>query len=488
MSEDRKRERPLNYFTDWKEREALAEAMIPLVGGLYRGKNLKLYLYGQSLVGRSTLQIMQAHRFVREVEHNELSEFETFPLLQALTTLELGTAHIDIGRLTVGYLELESQPTPEQYLRDVLRPIIGRPSPRPSPRDVVLFGFGRIGRLVMRLLIEKVGSGDTLRPRAVVVRQGGAANLIKRAELLRRDSIHGGFQGTIRIDEERNSFVANGNEILLLHADNPEDPDYLAHDIHDALIVDNTGKWRDSAGLKRHLKAAGSAKVLLTAPGRDGVKNIVHGINHQALGKDDHVVSAASCTTNAIVPPLQAMHERFGILHGHVETVHAYTNDQNLTDNYHKKVRRGRSAPLNMVLTSTGAVDAVAQILPQLGNRLSGNAIRVPVANVSIAILNLLLKRSTSSDEVNEYMRHMALHSPLRKQIGYTNSQEVSSSDFIGSRQSCVLDSRATIVNQDRCILYLWYDNEFGYACQVMRVLEEMAGIRYPVFPQLKDD
>ena len=482
----RKRPKPADYFVDWKQREALAEAMIPVVGRLYRERNLKVYVYGRSLVARSVLDIMKTHRFVRQVEQNELSEFDTWPLVEALGQLDLGTGHVDIGRLTVAYVEgpREQGVTPQAYLRRELSGLIGSTAkPIDRPRDVVLYGFGRIGRLLARLLIEKSGGGDVLRLRAVVVRKSSDDDLVKRAALLRRDSIHGAFDGTIRVDEERQSFIANGNEVKLIYSDAPDKVDYTAHGIEDAILIDNTGRWRDEAGLALHLKAKGIAKVILTAPGKGKLPNIVYGVNHDQIRAEDNIVTAASCTTNAIAPALKTMHEHFGIVSGHVETVHAYTNDQNLIDNFHKKNRRGRGAALNMVLTETGAASAVAKVLPQLTGKLTGNAIRVPVPDVSMAILHLTLERQTTVEELNEFMRWASLHSSLSRQIDYTASPEVVSSDFVGSRAACIHDAQATIVNGSSAILYLWYDNEFGYACQVHRVLEHVAGVHYAVYP-----
>ncbi len=269
----------------------------------------------------------------------------------------------------------------------------------------------------------------------------------------------------------------------MIYAESPESIDYTAYGINDAIVVDNTGVWRDEEGLSRHLEATGVSKVILTAPGKGGIKNIVAGINDDALLPDDRILSAASCTTNAIVPPLKAVNDRFGIVCGHVETVHSYTNDQNLIDNYHSANRRGRSAPLNLVLTETGAAKAVVKALPELDGKLTGNAIRVPTPNVSMAILNLTFDGETTVDELNEHMRHVALHSAMRKQIEYSNSPEVVSSDFVGSRSACVFDAQATIVNGRQAVMYVWYDNEFGYSCQVYRILEMMAGIDYRVFP-----
>jgi len=482
--DSRTRERPDDYFADWKEREALAEAMIPLVGKLYRN-SVKTYIYGQNLVNLSVLEIMQAHRAVRQVQENELSVFETYPVIEVLSKLDLGIAHIDAGRIAALYdegpkgqgIDIDS------FVREQVAELIGDTTPAPEPRDVVLYGFGRIGRLMARLLIEKTGGGDNMRLRAIVVRQGGAENdLVKRASLLRRDSVHGPFKGTIRVDEEHNSFVANGNEIKVIYAAAPEDVDYTDYGIKDAIVIDNTGMFKGEEGLARHLRP-GASKVILTAPGND-VPNIVYGVNSDLIKPSDKIISAASCTTNAIVPPLKAMHDGFGIVSGHIETVHAYTNDQNLTDNYHKADRRGRSAPLNMVLTSTGAAKAVSKVLPVLKGRLTGNAIRVPTPNVSMAILKLELERETTVDEVNDYMREVALYSPLRKQIDFSNSPEVVSSDFVGSRHACIFDAVATIVNGNQVVIYCWYDNEFGYSCQVHRVLEQMAGVNYRVFPK----
>lgn len=487
MANERKRERPEDYFKDWKEREALAEGMIPIVGRLSREKSVKCFIYGRPLVNRSVLEIMKDHRYVRQVEANELSEFETFPVISHLSQMDLGPAHIDVGRLAVGYYDHHAGEglTVEEYVDRELASLVGaRGRPLDKPQDVVLYGFGRIGRLMARILIEKTNGGDTLRLRAIVVRKGKAENdLVKRASLLRRDSVHGAFQGTIRVDEERQSFVANGNEIKVIYADAPDQIDYTEYGIDNAILIDNTGVWRDEAGLSQHLQSKGVSKVILTAPGKGDLKNVVAGINNDIIEPSDRIISAASCTTNAIAPPLKAMDDEYGIVAGHVETVHAYTNDQNLIDNYHKAERRGRSAPLNMVLTETGAAKAVGKVLPQLEGKLTGNAIRVPTPNVSMAILNLTLARETTREEVVEFMRWQALHSPLRKQIDFSASPEIVSSDFVGSRHACIFDAKATIVNGKQVVLYLWYDNEFGYSCQVHRILEQMAGIEYTVYP-----
>ncbi len=337
---------------------------------------------------------------------------------------------------------------------------------------------------VARILVERSGGGEKWRLRAVVVQKKIEEELIRRASLLRRDSIHGLFNGTILVDEGENAIVANGNMIRLLYADCPEQADYGAFGIDGAVLIDNTGAWRDRRGLGRHLAARGISKVILTAPGKGDIPNIVYGVNNDALREGETLFSAGSCTTNAIVPVLKVMHDRFGIEYGHIETCHSYTNDQNLVDNFHKKTRRGRSAPLNMVITETGAASAVAKALPALAGRLTANAIRVPTPNVSLAILSLTLGRQSGVEEVNEYLREVSLDSPLQNQIDYTSSPEVVSTDFVGSLKTGIVDSLATIVQGKHCTLYVWYDNEYGYSWQVIRILRHIAGLELPSFPK----
>jgi len=484
---DQKRPLPDDFFKDWKQREALAEGMIPIIGKLYRERNVSTYMYGNSMVNKSVTDLMKSHRRVRQVEHNELSEFDSFPMIEAIARQHLGPAHIDLGKMVVKYQSIGDGRSVDEFVSEELKDIIGSDiKPLPQPQDVVLYGFGRIGRLVARILIDKAGGGDVLRLRAIVIRKSKVDNdLEKRAALLRRDSVHGSFKGTIRVLEEESTLVVNGNPIKVIYAISPDEIDYTDYGINNALIVDNTGVWKDNAGLGGHLRP-GAAKVLLTAPAGDDIPNIVFGINDSEITPERKIISAASCTTNAIVPVLKCLLDEYGVNSGHVETVHAYTNDQNLIDNFHKGDRRGRSAPLNMVLTSTGAAKAVAKAIPELKGKLTGNAIRVPTPNVSMAILNLQLGRDTNVAELNEFMRQKALHSELQQQIGYTISSEAVSTDFVGSRQACVFDSQATIVEGNSCVLYCWYDNEFGYSCQVVRCLEKFAGVSWPTYPRAK--
>ncbi|WP_141203492.1 glyceraldehyde-3-phosphate dehydrogenase [Streptomyces griseorubiginosus] len=473
-------------FTDWKNREEIAESMIPMIGRLHRERDVTVLLHSRSLVNKSVVSILKTHRFARQIAGEELSVTDTLPFVQALTTLDLGPSQIDIGRLAEIYKTDERGLSVAEFTAEAVAGATGgNKIERREPRDVVLYGFGRIGRLVARLLIEKAGSGNGLRLRAIVVRGGGgraSEDLVKRASLLRRDSIHGQFQGTITVDETEGAIIANGNTIKVIYANDPSEVDYTAYGIKDAILIDNTGKWRDREGLSQHLRP-GIDKVVLTAPGKGDVPNIVHGVNHDTVKPDEQILSCASCTTNAIVPPLKAMADEYGVLRGHVETVHSFTNDQNLLDNYHKADRRGRSAPLNMVITETGAASAVAKALPDLKAPITGSSIRVPVPDVSIAILSLRLGRETTREEVLDYLRDVSLTSPLKRQIDFTTAPDAVSMDFVGSRHASIIDAGATKVDGDNAILYLWYDNEFGYSCQVIRVVQHVSGVEYPTYP-----
>ncbi|ABI56863.1 glyceraldehyde-3-phosphate dehydrogenase [Alkalilimnicola ehrlichii MLHE-1] len=472
-------------FQEWQDNEARAEEMIPLLGTLYRKYNIVTSLYGRSLINQSVIRILKDHRFVKKIEGTELSVCDTLPIVRKMSDLDLAPAHVDVGKLAVAFKNSNDNDV-EAFLRRELADIVDGHDPEGStgePKDVVLYGFGRIGRLLARILVEKAGGGSLLRLRAVVVRgQGG--DLEKRASLLRRDSVHGPFAGSITVDESNNTLVINGNRVRFIYADNPAEVDYTAYGIDNAIVVDNTGKWRDQKGLSQHLACNGVSKVLLTAPGKGDIKNIVFGINHRDIGDEDRIISAASCTTNAIVPVLKALNDKYGVEHGHVETVHAYTNDQNLIDNYHKGDRRGRSAALNMVLTETGAAKAVAKAVPELAGKLTGNAIRVPIPNVSMAILNLRLQEDCSADGLNDYLRLMSLNSYMQKQIDYVDSSEVASSDFVGNRHAGIVDAKATLASGRNAVLYVWYDNEFGYSCQVVRILQHMSNVHFLKLPR----
>ena len=477
------------YLSDWQRRHQSAEDMVPLVGRLYRERGVILTIFGHSLVNKSPLEIVELHRVARALIDMPLTLDETHPMACALSELNLAPARIDLGNL---YSHLRARQeanggeldVAEFVAQELAEICTGRASIRSRPQDVVLYGFGRIGRLMARILSGKTGGGESLRLRAIVVRKGPGNDLAKRASLLRRDSVHGPFEGVITIDEEENALVLNGNMVRVIYGEGPDKIDYTKYGIEDAIVVDNTGVWRTREDLSLHVKSPGASTVMLTAPGKGDVPNLVYGVNHHGIKDMGPVISAASCTTNAIAPMLKAISDEYGIESGHVESVHSYTNDQNLIDNYHKKDRRGRAAALNMVITETGAAKAVSKVVPELAGKLTGNAIRVPTPNVSLAILNLELGREVSVEELNAYLLQVSLEGPLQNQIDWTNSTEVVSSDFVGNRFAGIVDSQATLANGRHCVLYIWYDNEFGYSRQVVRCLEELAGVVMPNFPQ----
>jgi glyceraldehyde 3-phosphate dehydrogenase len=472
-------------LSSWQERQDYAEQMQPILGKLYRNHAIEVSVYGRPLLGASAIDIIKAHRSVRLKEKNKLRLRESWPLLEQMSKMRLAPAHIDIGKLAYAYHydPKFADVALDDYMQQQLVDIIDVKDEQ-GHQDVVLYGFGRIGRILARLLIERQGKNNKLRLKAIVVRGGKEGDLEKRASLLRRDSVHGPFNGSITVDTEKNAIKANGSYIQVIYANSPTEVDYQHYGITDAIVIDNTGIWRDTQGLGQHLQSKGVKKVLLTAPGKGDIKNIVFGVNHLDIADADTIISAASCTTNAITPVLKAIDEHYGIESGHVETVHSFTNDQNLIDNFHKGDRRGRSAALNMVITETGAATAVAKAYPKLKDKLTGSSIRVPTPNVSLAILNLHLSQSSDKQSINNYLRDISLFSELQHQINYTASTEIVSTDLVGTRAPAVIDSQATIVAGQRATLYVWYDNEFGYSCQVMKVLQKMAGLNSPTLPK----
>lgn len=464
------------------EAEKNATELIRATQDLWYDKGIELVIFRKKLFDTKTSEVLNHHTYAQKVVGKPISIEETARFAKILTELDLCPARMDIGRIVYEWkTEGAGFDNERAFIESKLANFIGvKDEDKTTPKDVVLYGFGRIGRLLARELIIQEGRGEQLRLRAIVTRDNNPDTLEKRASLLRVDSVHGAFPGSVEADPDNNAIVINGRPILMIGANAPEDIDYTAYGIDNALIIDNTGAFTNREALSRHLKAKGAHKVLLTAPGKE-VPNIVHGVNQKMFDPNtEDIFSAASCTTNAIVPVLKVINDKFGVDKGHIETVHAYTNDQNLVDNMHKKYRRGRSAALNMVITETGAGKAVAKALPELENKLSSNAIRVPVPNGSLAILNLQIDKATSVEEVNEVMRQAALSGDLVEQINYAISNELVSSDIIGNSCPSVFDSQATIVQNDGkgLVLYVWYDNEYGYSRQVIRLSKHIAQVR----------
>ena len=470
-------EKELAFQAD--RRRATVE-FIKILNDLWYDKSIELVIFRNPLIDRTVSDILNLHEYAGEFVQKPISIFDSVEIAKAINQLDLPPAKLDIGKLTYEYhLEDEKFSDALSFTANKLKN--AEDNNGIKPKDVVLYGFGRIGRLVARELMTKTGKGSQMRLRAIVTRGTIDATVLeKRASLLRNDSVHGDFTGTVTIDVKNEALVINGTTVNIISANGPEEIDYTKYDIIDALVIDNTGAFRDKEALSRHLKAKGASKVLLTAPGK-GIPNIVHGVNHLEHNPDNvDIFSAASCTTNAITPVLKAIEDSYGVTSGHLETIHAYTNDQNLVDNFHKKYRRGRAAGLNMVITETGAGKAVSKALPSLEGKLTSNAIRVPVPNGSLAILNLELDRKTSVDAMNSLMKKYALEGDLVEQIKYEMSDELVSSDIVGSSAPSIYDSKATIVRADgkNTILYIWYDNEYGYSHQVIRLAKYVSKVR----------
>jgi glyceraldehyde 3-phosphate dehydrogenase len=469
----------------WAEQEMVANEFVDVLYKLFYNKSIELVIYRNQLIDRSASLILHLHSYVENLINKPLKIEDSLILAKSILHSKIGPSKLDIGRLNREWTEeFKNYIDADDFIKTKLKDYIGNKTDYNSPTDIVLYGFGRIGRLLARELIIQ-GNGKQLRVRAIVTRGSDEIQILKRASLFRHDSVHGPFRGVAIEKPEENSIYINGHNVLMLAANNPEDIDYTQYGINDAILVDNTGLWRDREGLSRHLKAKGISKVLLTAPGKGDIPNVVFGANQNDINwKNENVFSAASCTTNAAVPILCVMEKNIGIVKGHLETVHSYTNDQNLLDNYHKKYRRGRSAPLNLVITETGAANAVAKILPSLKGKLTGNAIRVPTPNVSLVVMTLELKRETTVEEINEMIRKASLEGDLVAQIRYGTSNDAVSTDFIGEPATSILDSHATQVSQDKktAIVYIWYDNEFGYTLQVIRCAKMMAGKKRPTY------
>lgn len=467
------------------EQERAAVRLSSITGELLYHQGIELVFFRNHLNDVTVAEVLKLHTYSKKVVNKPVDIFTSVLLAKEILNLNLAPAKLDIGKLSSEWLsEKEDFSSRTEFLKNKLSGFELENAVAPEPRDVVLYGFGRIGRLAARELIKQAGKGQQLRLRGIVTRSNSESDLIKRAALLKNDSVHGAFDGTVAVDSEKEALIINGQIVKMICGKKPEDIDYTQYGINNALIIDNTGVFTNREALSRHLQANGVSRVLLTAPGK-GIPNIVYGINQGELDLDNETIySAASCTTNAISPVLKVINDTYGVVKGHIETVHAYTNDQNLLDNMHKKPRRGRSAAINMVITSTGAGNAVTKVIPDLKDKLTANAVRVPTPNGSLAILNLELGKETTLEELNGAMRDAALNGELINQIYYATDPEMVSSDIIGNTCCSVFDSNATIVSKDgkNAVIYAWYDNEFGYTKQVIRMAKYITKVRRAIY------
>lgn len=475
-------EKELNFHL---ERERAAVKLQSKVGELLYDKGVELVLFRHHLMDVTISEILNLHEYAGKVVNKPIDIFTTSQLAEEIHSMPLLSVKLDIGKLASEWLaEKECHSSKSAFLDAKIGSLNAGGANGIEPRDVILYGFGRIGRLAARELIKQAGKGQQLRLRAIVTRGNSDSDITKRASLLRNDSVHGSFKGSVIENLDKKTLIINGQIVQMIDASAPENIDYTKFGIQNALLIDNTGVFTSREALSRHLMSKGVAKVLLTAPGKE-VPNIVYGINQATLDiENETIYSAASCTTNAITPILKVVNDNLGIVKGHIETVHAYTNDQNLLDNMHKKPRRGRSAAINMVITSTGAGSAVTKVIPELKDKLTANAVRVPTPNGSLAILSLELNKFTSIEDINSIIKNAALNGDLVNQIYYSFDPELVSSDIIGNTCCSVFDSNATIVSKDgkNVVLYAWYDNEFGYTKQVIRLAKYISKVRRAIY------
>ncbi len=469
----------------WMDDVKAANALVETVSKLWYDKSIELILFRRQMLDRSSSSIIHKHSYVHNIIKKPLTVQDSMILADAMMKIDIAPARIDLGRLNAEWVEERDQfdNDPAKFIESKLAHFINAKPRSDHHQDVILYGFGRIGRILARELVHQAGNGSQLRLRAIVTRTDTADDIRKRASLFRHDSVHGRFNGIAIEDVDQKVFYINGHVVNMLAAKNPEDLDYEAYGIKNALLIDSTGVMRDRAGLARHLTAKGVERVLLTAPGKGDIPNIVYGVNQDTCNMnldEERIFSAASCTTNAVVPVLAVIERELGVVRGHIETIHSFTNDQNLLDNYHKKTRRGRSAPLNMVITETGAASAAVKAIPSLKSKLTANSVRVPTPNVSLAILSLNVARDIDKEGVNELMRSASLKGELIEQIRFSTSSELVSTDVIGDSCACVFDSAATLVSDDKrnVVLYAWYDNEFGYSIQVLRLAKHLGQVK----------
>ncbi len=325
---------------------------------------------------------------------------------------------------------------------------------------IAINGFGRIGRLTFRNLIES----DKVE--IVAINDLTAVDML--AHLLKYDSAHGRFNGTV--EHTKNSLIVNGKEITVYAQRDPETLPWAELNID--VVIESTGFFRDAEGMGKHIKA-GAKKVALSAPASGDIKTIVLGVNDGELTADDTMVSNASCTTNCLSPMAKVLDEKFGIENGFMCTIHAYTSDQRIQDAPHSDKRRARAAAVNMIPTSTGAAKAVALVLPQLKGKLDGYAMRVPTITGSATDLTVTLSKEVTAEEVNAAMREAA-KGPLKGILMYTEDPIVSS-DIVGDKHSCIFDAGITSVKGNLVKVLGWYDNEAGYSARLANLVERLA-------------
>lgn len=328
---------------------------------------------------------------------------------------------------------------------------------------VAINGFGRIGRLTFRALINN--------PDIEVVAVNDLTDAATLAHLLKYDSVHKKFSGTVSV--EGDSLVVNGQKIKVLAEKDPAKLPWADHKID--VVLESTGRFVDSEGAGKHL-AAGARKVIISAPAKgDNIKTVVLGVNDHSITASDTIISNASCTTNCLAPMAKALDDAFGIEKGYITTIHAYTQDQNLQDGPHKDLRRARAAAYSIVPTSTGAAKAVGLVLPHLKGKLDGSAMRVPIPDGSLTDLTVILKTEATPTQINEAVKKAA-ETSLKGILEYTED-EIVSIDIVGNPHSCIFDAKLTTANGTMAKVVGWYDNEMGYSTRTAELIAKVGAL-----------
>jgi glyceraldehyde 3-phosphate dehydrogenase len=326
---------------------------------------------------------------------------------------------------------------------------------------VAINGFGRIGRLVLRAIVErgqKDGHDDVV---PVAINDLGSVEA--NAHLFRYDSVHGRFPGEVKVDGDTITIIHNGRTIGPIKVTAERDPAMVPYQGVD-VALECTGRFTSKDSAKALIDGAGARKVLISAPA-DGVDaTIVYGVNHATITKDMTVISNASCTTNCLAPMVKVLHEKFGILRGYMVTIHAYTGDQNTVDTLHKDLHRARAAAVSSIPTSTGAARAVGLVFPDLKGKLDGTSIRVPIPNVSLVSLDVNLREQATVQQINDAMKAAAAEGSLKGILTY-NTEKLVSIDFNHDPSSCTFDATQTaVVDGAMARVMGWYDNEWGFS------------------------
>lgn len=465
----------------WVQSEIYAARLTSYVTELYAFGKVELLVSGETLIGRGPIPLLgtiKRHSRLLGVDYNVR---DVSRIVNALRQESLHPCRIDIGLLTSQWAMLKRPPDVAAFLHQTLGRRFLTRYPRKQPTlAIVLHGFGRVARILTRIL-SRYGPAGQIRLGAVIVRpdrhETRESLLFRRYRLLQNDSIYGAFRGDIEFLPEVESLIVNGNAVRFIAAERPEQVQLPALDAEHVLFLDTTGRQRDYRELFGRLRAGGVSALGATFPVPE-LPAILYGVNHFDLHElDPPVFSAGSDPANAVAPVLRLLHEEYNIDGGHLEIVRPFTNDQNLLDNIHTSPRLGRSAPENLVPFEADLIAEIERLLPGLARRLTAGYVRAPIENGALAILQLRLRRAPTRDELNRFLRYGALKSDLRDQLDFSLAPDFVSADIRANPHAAVVDSPRTMVAGKQVVVYLWFDNEYGYAAQILRLCQELSNL-----------